>query len=1010
MQSFEESYARLNEDQKRAVDTVEGPVMVVAGPGTGKTQVLSLRVANILKKTQANPRSILCLTYTTSGATAMRERLRQLIGPAAYNVTINTIHGFCNDVIAQHPHVFENYASLEQISDVEQYRSLNTIIDSLLPNLQLVNRKNPYTRTRDILGRISQIKREGKTIEDLEYVADEYEKQMSEKSKEGTKAHEKNMASAQKFRDLIAIFKKYQDMLADTQRYDYDDMILTVLRAFKEDDWVLQGLQERYQYILVDEFQDTNGAQYQVIESLLTPRTPEDNPNIFIVGDDDQAIYRFQGANLQNILRFRQRFPQAPVIVLKTSYRCSQAILDAAGTLIANNTERLVGKIEGLHKDLISESSTKDASDPTLIRSVSDVVEPWMIADIVEEELKNGTPSEAIAILTQTNAELRPIYDVLKARNIPVQMDGKISLLDHPLVKQAISILRALPDLGSTLRLSAALPAAAFGCHPADIGRLFLLARDKEKTLAELLLLLDDPESEIALQPWHNKDCLIATRDTLFSLSQNIENRTLIDTLEHVLRECKLLPDIRSSSTEENPDIPMTDDRYPTNDAQPSLFSTKTDKPIDPLDFAALQAFFEYIKVRSYEMITYDFRSLLSDIDLYANSDYGLRLSYTMPHLTSNGVQLLTAHQSKGLEYDVVILPNFRDGHWDKRRHPPSVSVPEDLLFGWETEQKAYEQNQDERRVAYVAMTRAKRRLIFTCPLEITTGSKARDVSPSGFFVECGELPEETRQIHDPTKVSTLLYSPIIHLDESYKAFLLDRLKDFRLSVTALNHFLDDPLLFLESDLLQKPQIKTGSLVYGNAVHAALKQWGMSVQDGLPLSREQFLSEFDNYLTEREILTEAERRNLLAQGQENLPRYYEQRLSDNIPVIYRVEYPITTNLNDIPLKGKIDRIDLDHPDSARATIVDFKTGRPKTDSQIREDGGYFRQLAFYSILMEQGMPLYEPIAYVLDFIGEGTDHPIERRFTVSDEEKQELKDIITRVWEKILNLDFTPLD
>lgn len=977
--TFDLHYARLNEAQKQAVDTIEGPVMVVAGPGTGKTQVLSVRVANILKKSQVNPRNILCLTYTISGATAMRERLRSMIGAAAYGVNINTIHGFCNDVIARNPHVFENWDALEQISDVEQYRALNAIIDDLMPNLELVNPKNTHGRTRDILGRISQVKREGKTLDELRRVADEYEIEMSGKSKEGTKAHEKNLSSARKFRDFVLLFEKYQEMLRETQRYDYDDMILNVLQAFRQEDWMLQNLQEQYMYILVDEFQDTNGAQYKVIESLATPRTADDKPNIFVVGDDDQAIYRFQGANLQNILNFRARFPDAVTIVLTTSYRCTQQILGAAGRLIACNTERLVGTIPGLTKDLVSGSLQPQGPEPMLIRGPSDALETWLVADLVQEEMDAGTPLTEIAILTQTNAELHPLYDVLKARGIPAQMDGKVNLLAQPLVKQTISVLRAVHSPESNPAMSAAISAECFGCHPSDLGRLFLLARDKKASILSILLSFDDTQDTIHALPWHKKESLITARDTILSIHQQLENRTLIDTLEHLLKECALLPD--PASKEE----------------------------FDPLNFAALQAFFDYIKVRSYEVTSFEFEAFMRDIELYADGDAGLRLSFTLPHLTQSGVQLLTAHQSKGLEYQVVILPNFRDGHWDKRRNPPSVSIPEDLLFGWKTDQKQFEQHQDERRVAYVAMTRARRRLIFACCMEITTASKPREVSPSGFFVEAGPLPEEERNVRDPAQASTLLLPEILTFDSAYESFIRDRLNTFRLSVTALNHFLEDPMLFLELDILQKPQVKQSSLVYGNAVHSALKHWGMSMRDGLPISQAQFMHEFDNYLVAREILTEKERKNLMKMGQDNLPRYYQQRLSEHVPVIYNVEFPINTHLGDIPLKGKIDRLDLDHPDSSRITIIDFKTGRPKTENQIREDGDYFRQLAFYAILMEHGMPLYEPVAYVLDFVGEGTEHPVQRSFVITETERNDLKKVIEAVWAKIQALDFTPI-
>ncbi len=979
MQMFDDAYARLNDAQKKAVDTIEGPVMVVAGPGTGKTQVLSLRVANILKKTQVNPRNILCLTFTVSGATAMRERLRQLIGPAAYGVTINTVHGFCNDVIAQYPQVFEQFASLEQISDVEQVRALNAIIDRHMPDLELVSRKNPHGRTKDILARISEVKKEGISVERLQTVADQYEQEMAGKSREGTKAHEKNLAAARKFRDFVLLFLAYQEMLARTQRYDYDDMILHALRAFAEEDWLLLNLQERYLYVLVDEFQDLNGAQYAVIEQLITPRTPEDRPNIFVVGDDDQAIYRFQGANLQNILTFRDRFPDAVTVTLTTSYRCTQPILDAAGRLIRHNDERLVGAIPGLSKELTSGAET-DGPEPQLIHSPSDAAEPWLIADVIEEELRRGTPPSEIAVLLQTNRELQPLYEVLRAREIPVRMDGKISLLDQPLVRQAITILRAVRDPSHNPYLCATLGIAVLGCKPADIGRLFQLSRERETPVQTLLLSVDDPASDLSALFWQDRDCLIRTRDILLELHQQLPNRSIVETVEKILKHCHLLP--------------------------------PPDAPGDPAVIAALQSFFEYVRQRSYEQKnTFALDHLLDDLALIAEGENGLRLLYALPHLSQEGVQLLTAHQSKGLEFDVVLLGNFRDGHWDRRRSPAMVSVPEELLFGRSSDQRSFEKRQDERRVAYVAMTRARRRLLFTCPDELTNGgSKPRAVSTSGFFVEAGPLPEEQGVLQAPEKISTLLYAPPADLDADFQSFLRERLEDFRLSVTALNHFLKDPQLFLERDLLQTPDLKSESLVFGNAAHHALKKWGMSVQQGTPIGRERLIDDLRNYLVEREILTEAQRRNLIKHGEEVLGRYYDEALTENVPHIFKIEFPINAYVDDIPLKGKIDRIDLAHPDSPRATIVDYKTGVPKTEKQVRDDGDYFRQLAFYALLLEHGMPILEPVAYALDFLGEGTEHPIRRTFTVSEEEKEELRRVIRAVWAKIQNLDFTPLD
>ncbi len=1001
MFSFDSSYSALNDAQKKAVDTVEGPVMVIAGPGTGKTQVLSMRVANILKKTQARPSNILCLTFSSSGASAMRERLRSLIGPQAYGVTISTIHGFANEVITSHPIVFDAWSTLEQISDLEQYRQLNSIIDQFLPDISLVNKKSPYLRSKEILSAFSMLKREGKVdAVELKSIADQHEHILAGKSKEGTKAHEKNLLMAKKFREFVDVFLCYQKMLEDTGRYDYDDMILTTIKALKEEDWMLAELQERYQYILVDEFQDTNGAQYELIELLTTPRTQDDRPNLFVVGDDDQAIYRFQGANLTNILKFKTRFPSAEVVVLSENYRSSQSILDSASSLVAHNTERLTNHIEGLKKDLHAATSD-DGKEPLLLYSPSDAMEPWLIADLIEERIQQGIPPQEIAVLTQTNSELRPLYDVLKAKNIPVEMTGKVDLLTHPLVSQAIAIFRAGMNLHADDRLANALGCACFECHPADLGRLFDAQRrqylekkdelqnqsdarfgatHKNCSLMTLLLQFDEPNHEDPLA-LHHRESLLDARTVLLKTHQLIGSESILSVFEYILKESGMIP--------EDP------------------------KNIDPLDHAALAEFFGWIKNRAYEYPAFSARHLQEDLDFYLNPDYGdLRLSYDLPHLTDVGVQLMTAHKSKGLEFHTVILTHFREKHWNSRTNRSGISIPEDLLFGWQKEQKDFEKGQDERRVAFVAMTRAKRELIFTCPRQLTRGGNEKAVSPSAFFAEAGTLQECEQEIKNPEEASTLLHTPVRHIDSEFASFLRHRLKDFSLSVTALNHFLQDPLLFLESDLLQTPQSKEPSLVYGNAVHDALKQWGFSVQTGKPLSKEQFLHAFLHYLTHREVLTDKERANLSALGKEALPRYFDSRLADVRPSIAKIEHPITANIGDIRIKGKLDRIDLDAPDSSNAHILDFKTGRPKTESDIRapiteEGGGYWNQLVFYALLMKHGMPYLEPKTFSLDFIGEGSEHPVLRTFQVTQHDMDELWKVIDVVWAKIMNLDFT---
>lgn len=985
MLQFTEEYARLNDGQKQAVDTVEGPVMVVAGPGTGKTQVLALRVAHILRKTQARPGNILCLTFSSAGATAMRERLRRLIGGDAYAVTVNTIHGFCDKIINQNPAVFSEWQNQKGISEIERYKAMQMLIDAVSHSSALINPKNPYDRIPAILGRISDCKREGKSLEELKKVADEYDVLMSEKSKEGTKQHQKNLLQARKFRDFIDLFERYGSYLEEKGLYDYDDMILTVIKALHEEEWLLAGLQERYQYILVDEAQDLNGAQWKVIECLTTSEISPNEPNFFLVGDDDQAIYRFQGANVEHMMAFKERFPTAPVIVLTVNYRSTQKILDAAGRLISRNDERLIGRIPGLVKNLVA-AAGEDGLEPALLRPPSDAAEPWIIADIAEERIAQGIKPEDIAILVQTNGELRPIYDVLRARNIPVVLEGKADLLAHTIVRQAVIILKSLEKFDDDV-FQQAMACPCFGCHPADLARVVMTARTDKKKVSDVLLALE--QSELALS---NRDAFMAARDTLIELRLQQESFSVLETVEHVLRR--------------------------------SGISAASEK-MDPLDLAVVEAFFQYVKQCCIDHPSLTLREFLHDLKYYADEQYSqIRLTYQLPHLVTSGVRLLTAHQSKGLEWHTVILSAFREGHWDERRNPSQLALPEDLLFGWEKDQKKFEKHQDERRVAFVAMTRAERELIMLCPKEFSVGERARAVSPSAFFAEAGPLPEEDRAPKNPEKCSLLLYSSQRELDAELEAYLRQRLETFALSPSALSRFLEDPKEFMRVQLLGQPEELSESslraLGYGSAVHWALRKWAEAIQMKNHFGLDQFMLAFEWYLNEKNILTEKQRIDLMAHANSALPPYFNARLEGHQPFIHAVESDYRGMLGDVPLKGKIDRIDLFSATSGDAVVIDYKTGAPKTPADIRggleegavsrtSDGDYFRQLVFYSILLEQAEPLLVPQSFALEFIGERGEEPIRRDFRVSEAEKDSLRALIKDVWAKIQHLDFSPL-
>lgn len=980
MSIFSNAYDALNAEQKKAVDAIEGPVLVLAGPGTGKTQVVALRVATILKRTQARPSNILCLTFSLSGAAAMRSRLRSMIGADAYGVTVTTIHGFCNDIIQSHPETFAAWRLVEQVTDIEQCHLLNAIIDDVHPGAVIVSARDPHGRTPDILRRISQCKREAVSVEDVVRVAAAYRTEMEGKSKPGTKAHERNVRLALQCEEFAELYALYDATLKQRGLYDYDDMIHTVIRALRQEDWLLASLQERYQYILVDEYQDLNRSQSMVLTLLTSTPESTGDPNICIVGDDDQAIYRFQGANVSGMVEFLRRFPAAPIISLQTSYRSTQAILDAAERLIAKNEQRLTQLVPGVEKRLVSAAGV-GGMEPVLLRPASDAVEPFVIAQQVRALLDHGVHPSDIAVLVRTNGELFELFDVFRGLRIPAQMTGKLNLLRHPKVLQVVALLCAIGDVQDDAALVGALACPCFGLHPADLARISLLQREENvarkqsgqpyRRISDMLLALDEyVATGLTL---HDGVKLAAAFQLLLGHSQRLRSVSVPEIVEAVLKESGLLP---------------TDPRAG-----------------DPIDVIALSELFDHIKRRCYELSGYGLPSLLRDFRY--RQEYGLPLQYAVPHITDTGVQLMTAHASKGLEFAVVFLTQFRERHWDRRRAPGGLSLPDHLLFNTDGEEGI----EDERRLAYVAWTRAKGELVLSCPLRIVRGDREQEVSPSGFIADAAPIEERDIELQDPALASILLL-PLPVIDGALEAFLRFRLETFELSVTALNHFLQDPQSFLLEDLLALPRAKTSTQAYGTAVHEALLQWGRAMKEGADATKERFIGSFRREMAEREIMTDAERRRLVHLGERALDVYYDARLVGQ-PIVWHVEKKITARIQDVPVKGLIDRIDLIAPDEPFLRIIDYKTGKPKTEKEAREEhnGNLYRQLVFYKLLIAHAPQMMgiTPTEFILDFIGEGQHEPSTLFFAIPDADAKALATLIRTVWDKILALDFTPI-
>src|SRR3989344_2780040 len=425
---FADLYTKLNTEQKRAVDSIEGPVMVMAGPGTGKTQVLAMRIANILQQTQMDPWNILCLTFTESGVVAMRQRLLSIIGTPAYYVKIHTFHSFCNEVISENPELFPWTRGVKVISDIERVMLLRGIVDTLSARSPLKPFGSPYLYFRDIIGNIQDLKQEDIAPSDFTDILDRLEKFVASISSELGKfvglnpaertsgtceaIHEVLVAAARQAKlpdsmrallvhlfdafkeaydgaegkrelgkvctqyknalkkwfdrtshhlprqqEMAKVYGQYQKELLAQGRLDFEDMIIKVVQELKASKDLLAKYQEQFQYMLVDEYQDTNGAQNDVVDLL---GSFDDKPNIFVVGDDKQSIYRFQGASLANMVSFYERYKESvQLFSLTENYRSQQTVLDAAQGVISQNKESVARYIPGVTQKLLAATGRK---------------------------------------------------------------------------------------------------------------------------------------------------------------------------------------------------------------------------------------------------------------------------------------------------------------------------------------------------------------------------------------------------------------------------------------------------------------------------------------------------------------------------------------------------------------------------------------------------------------------------------------------------------------------------
>jgi DNA helicase-2/ATP-dependent DNA helicase PcrA len=1009
-QKFLEEFDKLNEQQKIAVETLEGPVMVIAGPGTGKTQILASRIGKILLDTDASPENILCLTYTDAGVVAMRKRLLQFIGPDAYKVAIYTFHAFCNDVIQENLSIFEK-TSMDPISELERIELMKQLIDSFPKNHPLKRyRGDVYFEINNLLQLFSNMKREGWTPAYLNTCIDQYIRDIplrdeftyKRKYKEFNPGDlkkdkvDEEIEKMKKLRAAVNEFDRYQEMMHKRHRYDFDDMINWVIRAFENNKNLLANYQERYQYILVDEYQDTSGTQNRIVELLIGYW---DKPNIFVVGDDDQSIYRFQGANIENMETLLKKYEGLmQTVVLKNNYRSTQPILDVSKSLIERNEERLIKTNPSLQlsKELIASNKKINGltHQPAILEYESQRHEMIGIASAIRKLVAGGTEPGRIAIIYRENKYGEEIGQYLKLLDIPVYSKRQENLFDIPLAKKIILLLKYLAaehdiPYGGDEMLFEILHFNWFGISPLEIAKLSVEVAEKQfsENKTSLRRLLSEKTNAVPRDlfspglPEPMKKASLA----LEKLIADVANITLQQLFENLVREAGVLSFIMQS-------------------------------PDKHYQLRVLTALFDFVREETHRNPTLDLEELVEIFNLMEKE--GIALPLVQVSGSDKGVNLLTAHGSKGLEFEYVFVAGCNSSFWEKKRKPGGGYTLPDTVF---SNQPAHREDEELRRLFYVALTRAEK-FLFLSFSKYKNDNK--ELEPSMFIAEILDRhPQITVQkaavsSEDLFSFSALNFEEtapeIQKLEEDFVERLLEK---FVMNVTALNNYLKCPLEFYFKNLVRIPSPKNEATEFGSSIHYALEQLFRKMQENGKNefhSKEQFIADFEWYMhRHRESFTREQFERRLEYGHEVLSNYYDKYIHSFNKIVAIERNIRNVVLNGVPLKGKLDKLEFD---GKSVNVVDYKTGDPdKASAKLKapnekdpNGGDYWRQAVFYKILVDNyGQKDWRVVSTEFDFIEPDKKKEYQKKkLVITAADITTVSQQIADVWQKIQSREF----
>ncbi len=871
----------LNVEQRRAVTHGEGPLLVVAGAGTGKTQVITRRIAWLIATRRARPSEILALTFTDKAAEEMQLRVDQLVPYGYADTAISTFHAFGDRLIREFAFELGLAPDVRVLSrpevvvfmrerlfdlGLQEYRPLGEPTRFLGALASLFAR----CRDEDVSPAAYATHAEGLTARAVALAAETSGADAGDADRDAAAAASE---LARRQAELASAFGRYSTLLREHGAIDFGDQVSLALQLLRDSAAAREALQTRYRYILVDEFQDTNRAQSELV-ALLAER----HRNVTVVGDDDQSIYRFRGAAISNILEFRERYRGARTVVLRRNYRSLAPILDASHRLIKfNDPDRLEVKV-GISKRLIPERTDRAAAPvrhhafPT-----SGDEADWIAAEIRRRVDAGGRPRDH-AVLVRANADADAVLRSLNTVALPWRFSGTSGLYARPEVRLLLALLRAVADTGSSVDVFALAASDRYGIPAGDLGEVAGSARRRHRSLFEVLEELEDEPGVLRLSP-RGRTALARLTADLRRYRELAQRRPAGEVLYAFLRDTGWLAELAGA----------------TNVAAEE-------------QLANVGRFFDIIRTQS--ALLADDRAVFLARHLQTLIEAGDDPPTADPDPDVDAVHVMTVHKAKGLEFPVVFLPGLVADRFPARTRREPLALPLELVDEVLPEGDGH--LQEERRLFYVAMTRARDELILSHASE-SAGGRARRVSP--FIVEALDLPSAgfSGEAFPSSTHATGPLARIAAAEPRADALEADRTPiegPLTLSHSAIDDYLTCPLRYKYAQVVRVPTTPHHSMIYGSALHKAVQEFHRSQSRGKPLTEAELLAVFDAAWSNEGFISREHETARLEAGRASLRRFRESQLQPGTVIPAWVEREFAFALGGDRVRGRFDRVDI----------------------------------------------------------------------------------------------------